>query len=455
MSTPHPPEPSAPFAEQLAHLIALLRQAPEQEAELLRAVEGLAARVAREPAVVEAGIENTWALDGDPLKERLLWRGVDAIRVRAGAPAPELLELAKALADDTAPIPSTPAVQVELIAAPAGASRPPPIVPRLVQPAEPVPRARPGDELAHLLEALLRELAGKLETGRYHPALHDAQAAVRLLPGLSEESRRTFAIALRRLLGRPVLQAFIDQAYRIPEEQARTVEVLRFTGVGGAEILLETLRAAGTLGPRGFLLDALGEMPEALPLLVPLFRSDRWFDLWLAAEVAGRLGKAETIPYLVPLLDHRDERVRHAAVDALGRFREKAVVEPLRRTLGHPAPATRARAARALAARGSGAMAMPLVAALDEEREPSTWRELLAALATIDAPEAGQALVRLALQKRGLFRRTGYAARERLLVVQALAAAGTPTARQALERIASEASGEVAEAARQALARRP
>ncbi len=451
MSTPPPPEPAAPFAEQLGYLIALLRQAPEREDELLRAVDSLAARVAREAAVVEAGIENTWALDGDPLKERLLLRGVDAIRVRAGAPAFELLELAKALADDTAPIPSTPAVRVELIAAPAAASRTVPVLPSPSQAGPPVPRARPGDELAHLLETLLRELAGKVAAGRYHPALHEAQAAIRLLPGLSEETRRTFTIALRRLLPRAVLQAFIDQAYRIPEEQARTVEVLRFGGVEAAELLIETLRASGSVGPRGFLLDALGEMPEAMPLLIPLFKSDRWFDLWLGAEVGGRLGSAEVIPYLVPLLDHGDERVRHAAVDALARFREKAVVEPLRRMLGHPAPATRARAARALAARGSGAMAMPLVAALEGEREPAAWRELLAALATIDAPEAAQALVRLATRKRGLFGRSGYPVRERLFVVEALAAAGTAAARQALGRIASEASGEVAEAARRAL----
>lgn len=451
MSELLPPDPEAPFAAQLAHLVALLRQAPERQDAITRAVEDLATRVARQPAQVEAGIENTWALDGDPLKERLLLRGVDAIQVRAGAPGQELLALARALADDTAPIPSTAAVHVELIPEPGPAPGRPPVLPSSSQLDLQVPRARPHDQLAQVLESLLRELAQKLEAGQHHAALHHAQAAVRLLPGLADETRGTFAIALRRLLGTPVLEAFIQQAYRIPEEQARTAEVLRFAGLDCAELLLEILRASDKIGPRGFLLDALGEMPGALALFLPLLKSDRWFDVWLGAELVGRVGQVDAVTHLVPHIAHPDERVRLAVIDALGRFRDKSVVEPLRRALGNPSPATRARAGHALAARGSGAMAMPLVAALEEEREPATWRELLNALATIDAPEAGQALVRLATRRGSLFSRSGRPSRSRLQVVEALVEANTVTARQALERIAAEGDGEVAEAAGRAL----
>jgi hypothetical protein len=452
MSELDTPEAEASFSTALGHLIRLLRQTPDRAEEVTRAVETLAGQVARRPALVEAGIENSWAIDGDVLKERLILKGVDQIQVAAGASAEALLALAKALADDETPIPSSETVRVDLIVAQAPAFHLPVSVP-LPGPLGPqVPRARPGDQLAQVLESLLRELARKLQASQWHPALHDAQAAIRLLPGLTDETRRTFSIALRRLLTRPVLEAMVHQAYRISEEQPRTAEVLRFGGVSSAEIVLELLRQGESLGPRGFLVETLGQMPESLPLIIPLLRSDRWFDLWIGAEVVGRIGRPEVVQHLVPHVNHPDERVRHAVIDALGRFRDKSVTEALRRSLGHRSPVTRARAGMAMAARGSGAMAMPLLAAIEEEREPTAWRHLLTALARIDAPEAGNALVRLATLKRGLLRRSGHSIRERLLVVEILGAAGTGAARQALERIANEADEEVAAAAEQTLA---
>src|SRR6185503_7488924 len=91
--------------------------------------------------------------------------------------------------------------------------------------------------------------------------------------------RRGYGIALRRILSRPVLQALIEQAYRVIEEQTRTVELLRLAGLDAAELILENLRAAQAVGPRAFLLDALGGMPDAYPLAVALLSNERWSDL--------------------------------------------------------------------------------------------------------------------------------------------------------------------------------
>ncbi len=113
--------------------------------------------------------------------------------------------------------------------------------------------------------------------------------------------------------------------------------------------------------------------------------------------------------------------------------------------------AIRARAGRALAARGSGAIAMPLLAALEAEREPGTWDELLGALAGIDAPEAAAALSRMALQRRGMFALGGGLVRRQLAVVRALTTSNTSAAKQALARIAVEGEGEVKDAAGAAL----
>ena len=165
----------------------------------------------------------------------------------------------------------------------------------------------------------------------------------------------------------------------------------------------------------------------------------------------GRLGSSEALQDLVPLADHPDERTRLAVIDALGRFREKAALEPLRRALTHPSNATRARAGQALAARGSAAIAMPLLAALEAEKDPATWEELLSALAAINAPESVAALTRVALEKHGLFWFGKAQLRRQLGIIKSLAAANTLSAKQALERIAVEGQGEVSRAAVEAL----
>jgi HEAT repeats len=443
------PDPSAPFPELLGHLVQLYRGTPEREDAIRQALELVTARIASGPALIEAGIENSWALDGDPLKERLQLRQVDSIRVAAGATSGDLLALARALADDSAPIPSTAQVQVKLLPEPLplAFSGPRPGVPDAG--GERAPRARPGDQLAQVIEGILNEMQDAVAQGQWHVVLHDAQAAGRMLPGLKEEARRTFAIALKRLLAPPVVQALIEQAYRIPEEQARTAEVLRLGGYPAADLVLGVVQRADTIGPRGFLVDALGAMPEVFPLLAPLLQSERVHEARLAAELLGRLQTAEALPLLLAQVRHPDQKVRIAVIEALGRYRDKGVVESLRLALTHSDPVTRTVAARALASRGSGAMAMPLLAALDAERDPTTWEELLGALAAIDAPEAASALARIATERAGMF--GGSQRRRQVAVVRALGAADTPAARQALRRVAAEGSGEVKRVAEELL----
>lgn len=446
------PDSEAPFADLLGRLLQVLRFRPGQDEAAQGLVQLLAARVARHEALIEAGIENSWALDGDPLKERLQARQVDAIRIAPGAPAVELMELGRALAADDAPIPSTNSVRVKLL--------PDPLPLVFSGPREsladlsgltPIPRARTGDQLTSMVEGILRELEKAINRQQWLAALHDAQAAIRFLPSVREDIRRTLAISMKRLLTKPVLEALIEQGYRIPEEQNRTIEVLRTAGYPAAERILEILKQSDTIGPRAFLLEAIGGMPEATPLAVPLLRSPRTADVRLGAELVGRLRATEALKDLVPLVDHPDEKTRLAIIEALAHFRDKAALEPLRKALSHPSSTTRAKAGQALAARGSGAYAMPLLAALEAEKDPVTWEELFSALAAINAPESVAALARVALERQGIFSFGKTQVRRQLAIIKSLAAANTPAARQALERIAVEGKGEVAEAARDAV----
>ncbi|MDH5282676.1 MAG: HEAT repeat domain-containing protein, partial [Gemmatimonadota bacterium] len=430
--------------------------------DVMRRVEG---RTIQHPATIEAGIENSWGLDGDALKERLLLRKVDAIHVAPGATAEELRALARALADDEGTVPSSEHIRVALVESviPGSLSAPPP-QPR---PAIPAPPAIPGaaggarpqtgprtdpENPSVLAARILAGLPVPIEREQWLRVLHDLQAVVRLVNRLPEEARRPHAITLKRVLTPRVIGALIDQAYRLTEEQARTAEVLRGGGLPVAEQVLDILRKSETLGPRAFLLDAVAGVPELFPMLSQMGKSDLGPEAWLAAELLGRLGLPEAVPILTPLVRHREERVRLAAIEALGRFSEKGVVEALRAGLTHEAPATRARAGRTLAARGSRAITMPLVAALEAEKDLAAWDALLTAIASLDAPEGPAALARMVMEPGGRLGPKGGQVNRQLAVVRALAAAPGAAARQALESIASGGYGEAQALARSLLA---
>ena len=303
-----------------------------------------------------------------------------------------------------------------------------------------------------LASRILGDLPPLIAREQWHRVLHDLQAAIRLVNRLPEELRRQHAIVLKRVLTPKVVGILIDQAYRLTEEQAGTAEVLRGGGLPVAEQVLDVLRKSDTLGPRAFLLDAVAGAPELFPMLAQMGKSDLGPEAWLAAELLGRLGLPEAVPILIPMVRHREERVRLAAIEALGRFSEKGVVEALRAGLTHEAPATRVRAGRTLAARGSRAIAMPLVAALEAERDPAAWEALLESIACLEAPEGPAALARMVIEPGGRTGTKGSPVRRQLAIVRALAAAPGAAAWAALEAIAAAGHGEAQALARSLLA---
>src|SRR5215212_9167333 len=101
------------FVKRFGDLVALLRADPGNDAAQDLALTAAAAAVAEHPVEVEAGVEWSVIPDDLTLKGRLLARSVDHVRISAGAEPHELLALARALAHDLTPLPSTPNVQVE------------------------------------------------------------------------------------------------------------------------------------------------------------------------------------------------------------------------------------------------------------------------------------------------------------------------------------------------------
>lgn len=446
---------------RLERLVLLLRQRPDDIAERTRLLEAVVRAAAGGPVLLEAGVENSFGTEEAGLKGRLLARRVDQVTIQPGATAEELLGLARALADDSQAVESSGSIRVDLLPT----LSPPPAVGRSYEGPRTAGRQMPGlpdwmapprrentsSSLAETMAQISASLGDEIQRGAWRAALHDVQGLIRLVPAIPEHQRRGFAISVRRYLSRPVLQAFIELALRTPEEQPRAVEVLMWAGLDAAEQILEQLRSSENVGAREFLFAALGGMPDALSLVMPLTTSPRWHEARHGADILGRMALPGAVPVLRGLLEHPDDRVRLAAVEALGRIPDKTVLEPLRHALTDQSPRMRAKAGRALGDRRSGALAMPLLAALEEEKDLATWRELLGALAMIDSSEATSALVRLATERKTLFGRSGRPTAQRLEVVKALAGAGTPAARQALQRIAAEGDEAVVAAARTAL----
>lgn len=473
------------FVKRFGDLVALLRADPGNDAAQDLALTAAAAAVVEHPVEVEAGVEWSVIPDELTLKGRLLARSVDHVRIAAGAEPHELLALARALAHDVTPLPSTPRVQVELI--PLAAVSPSVEGERPERGADRsrAEQARSGErrrweERRHSARArwtgnerrlggdrrltgerrlyaiaeqratiaqLQESLTRSARNVAWETLLHTAYDLVRLAPKVPAVERRTFGIQVRRGISRNAVEAVVDLAERDAEVRGRATEVLRWLGPDAGEVLLDRLRQGEAIGVRAFFYDVLGGMPEVYPMVTPLLQGHHAHEIRHGAALLGRLGRPEAVEALAPLLGHRDERIRAAAVRALGEIHRGPSAEALRDALHHPDPKTRAAAADAIGMWRGGALALLLVSALETERDGEAWHAIVSALGRMGTPETCGALSTVALTRRSLLRRQGYTTGQRLAAVNALGLSDTPGARVTLERLAREAEGVVRYAA--------
>jgi len=460
-----------PFGEALGRLVQELRATrgdPELVRQLLTEVTVL---VARAPVVEEAGIQLTGMLNDTSLRGRMHARQVDVIRVARGAPADELLGLAQALAQEDGPIPSTEAVRVELVQSirpGAGEAIIPRAVAEVVEPPlvedagfqflplvedDQPRRPRLAEGLVARMAQVTAALAGACEQSSWMEAIHAAQALIQMAPRIPEPEGRSFAIQVKRLLPKPVLDSFIAFAIRAPEEQQRVADILPWGGRDALEAMIESIQQTESVEARAFLHDAIVRTPGALRQVLPLLNHEKASVVRLAAELLARLGSPEAIPPLLDLLENPSPDARAAGLHALAAFADARAVEALRQGLQHASSDTRGHAALAIAASGRTALGIPLLLALEGERDEAAWVMMARALGRIGSREAITALATVALAKKGILKR-GYSRAQRLEAVSVLADCGSAAAQGALESVSRQAEGEVAAAARQAVAAR-
>ncbi len=450
MTHDHSSRIDSPLSQALERLVIVLRETPraaEVHAELAAAAARLAAALRRSERI-EAGVEGSSIAETVTLRGRLLARAVDWLEISPGATAGAMLDLARALASDTAPIPAADGVTVALVTLP----RPMETGPvRVAEPGIAGLDAGLGDDDAGDSELL--RLTDEVRTASvqrdWHGVLQHAQALLDYAE-LDTAVRRTRIIQARRALPMARLRELVEHALRHQEDQLATGDVLARIGPDGHQVMVEAVAESESLAARRFLHDQLGRTPEAFPLLVPLLERGTASQARHAAGILARLADERALAPLASALSHQDDAVRAEVLRALARFDHPTARAALLEGLRHQSSSTRIAAAQAVGNAGMLTLAPSVMGVLREEADSSVRRALATAAARLGTVEALEELVRIAVGRKRLLR-GGFPVEMRLDVVAGLAAAATPTARRALDRIVREADRVVQRAADTAL----
>jgi len=299
------------------------------------------------------------------------------------------------------------------------------------------------------LAVLSRQIESAVRGDRIEESLRIVDGIVRIEENVAEGSRRSYAIALKRVFTKPLLQSFAKLA-AVAQHRDAALRVIARGGDDGVEILLDQLANAPSIDERRNLFAAVSQIKKGQEQLIHMLAHHQWFVVRNVAELLGELGLDGSVQALARQLQHADERVRGAVALALAKIGTSAAVEPLRRALRDAAPNVRLQVALGVGGRKAGALAMPMVVAIEQEEDPEVTRELMLALGRIGSPDAVQALIKFAQPGGKLFGRkpTG----RRLAAVEALRVAATPAAIGTLQGLSEDSDKEVRSAARAALA---
>ncbi|HEX4560891.1 MAG TPA: HEAT repeat domain-containing protein, partial [Gemmatimonadales bacterium] len=309
-----------------------------------------------------------------------------------------------------------------------------------------------GDTLVLLGEKMEAAVKAK----RQEEALRIVAGVVRAERTLTDAGpRRQYGIALKRMYTKALFTILVE-LLDAPRYEADAELALQRGGGDAVEILLERLAESPTVAERRRAFDVLAKMKEAGSQLINMMGHPQWFVVRNVAELIGEMGLDEAVPALTKKIDHDDVRVRKAVALALAKIGTRSVVEPLRRALRDPLPEVRTQAALGVGGRRANALAMPLVVALDEEKDLEVSRELILALGRIGSPDAVQALIKLAQTSGGFFNKRPLGLR--LAAIEALRLAATPAALGVLQGLLNDSDKQIkaaAQAAAQEIKARP
>ena len=306
--------------------------------------------------------------------------------------------------------------------------------------------AKSLDRLATLAEAFVRE-------GRHEDVMEIMHG---IIDGEGNaptpDAKRAYVLTVRRLAKSPLLTGVARLVRRNPDQRTRYVTVLSRVGEDGANAVFRQIMASPTLHERTLYFTVLRELSASTPALIHTLADERWFVVRAAADLLGEIAPDEAETGLIGLLLHADDRVRRAAVHALGRLGTFRAGEALKRGLKDASGLVRGASALALSTMKEGRFTGTLSAALDEEVDEEVQFTIVRALGSIGGPDAVQRLARAASADVSRSSRLRRSTMLRMVAIQALGDARTPAAIIALKDLAGDRDKEVREAAQRALA---
>ena len=188
-------------------------------------------------------------------------------------------------------------------------------------------------------------------------------------------------------------------------------------------------------------MDALFSMKsEAIAVAVPMLEDSRWFIVRNGVDVLGEAGDESCVVKLAPSLAHPDQRVRRATVMALAKLGGERAGGELLPVLEDPNSEVREAAAMALGHLRIQKALRPMLALLDRDKSDEAQMVILRSLGQIGDPGAVPAIEKRAV---GFFF-IKPSKPVRIAAYRALAAIGTPHARQLVMDAVNDRDAEVA-----------
>jgi hypothetical protein len=182
--------------------------------------------------------------------------------------------------------------------------------------------------------------------------------------------------------------------------------------------------------------DALSEIGKnAVDLITPFVDDRRWFLVRNITYILGRIGKEQSLPYILKAFNHEEIRVRREAVQALGLIGGSKAVGLLVKALTDNDVRIRCMAAINLGKVGKEAGLIPLLEVVQSKdfykREPVEIKAFFNAIGMAGSNEAVPILEQF-LERKSWFGR-GTTDEMRLGAARAMAMIGTPEAKAVLE----------------------
>jgi hypothetical protein len=286
-------------------------------------------------------------------------------------------------------------------------------------------------ELEMWIDALGRQLARSDE-------LHPILAAVERL-ALAVDAPHGAPVDLAKKLVTPEvargMAVMLGAASRDEARRARIAAAVVRVGAPMVPALADVLTESTERPARRLYIETLSAMGDAaLPAVRRLVEDPRWFVVRNAILVLRGRADASALEPLTAALGHPDARVRKEALLALAHVGGESAAQLAASKLSDPDVDVRRAAAMVTGALASVRALKPLLERLDDEKDPDVQETILLALGQIGDPGAVPAIEKRAVP--GLFTRAQSSLR--VAAYRALAAIGTPHARELLSQAADD-----------------